>query len=150
MNTVGKSGANAYNQVSVQTSISEASPHRLIQMLIDAAIDKIAVAKGLMLNKKIAEKGKTISLAVAIIDSLRVSLDKSQDSEIANNLEMLYEYMNRRLTEANLRNDPEILDEVSNLLKPIKEAWDAIPEEIRQKHKDGLLDPGNANKATAS
>lgn len=150
MNTVGKTGANAYNQVSVQTSIHEASPHRLIQMLIDAAIDKISVAKGLMINRKIAEKGKTISLAVAIIDSLRASLDKSQGGEIASNLEMLYEYMNRRLTEANLKNDPAILDEVSNLLKPIKEAWDAIPEDIREKHKQGSLNSTDSPKATAS
>jgi len=150
MNNMGKTGVNAYNQVSVQTSVNEASPHRLIQMLLGAAIDKIAVAKGLMLNKKIAEKGNTISLSISIIDTLRVSLDKSQGGEIASNLEMLYEYMGRRLAEANLHNDPAILDEVSNLLKPIKEAWDAIPEDIRQKHQDGLLNPQNVNKATAS
>jgi len=150
MNTMGKTGVNAYNQVSIQTSISEASPHRLIQMLLDAALDKIAVAKGLMLNKKIAEKGKTISLTVAIIDTLRVSLDKSAGGEIANNLEMLYEYMNRRLTEANLHNDPAILDEVSNLIRPIKEAWDAIPKDIQQKHQDGLLSPENASQNAAS
>lgn len=150
MNSMGKTGANAYSQVSVQTSVNEASPHRLIQMLINAAIDKIAVAKGLMLNNKIADKGKTISLAVAIIDSLRVSLDKSQGGDVASNLEMLYEYMNRRLTEANLRNDPDILDEVSGLLKPIKEAWDAIPQDIRDKHQQGLLDSTDNKNATAS
>lgn len=144
-----KTGVNAYNQVSVQTSVSEASPHRLIQMLIDAAIEKIAMAKGLMQNGKIAEKGNAISLAVAIIDSLRASLDKSQGGEIANNLEMLYEYMIRRLTEANLRNESAILDEVSGLLKPIKEAWDAIPEDIRQKHQQDQLS-AEANKAAAS
>jgi len=149
MNTMGKTGANAYSRDSVKTSVNEASPHRLIQMLISAAIDKIADAKGLMLNNKIADKGKTISLAVTIIDSLRASLDRSQGGDVASNLEMLYEYMNRRLTEANLRNDPEILDEVSGLLKPIKEAWDAIPQDIRDKHQQGLLNPTDNKKATA-
>ena len=142
MNSMGNktAGAQAYSQVSVHTGVNEASPHRLIQMLIDAAIDKVAAAKGLMANGKIAEKGKTISLAVAIIDSLRASLDRAKGGEIADNLEMLYDYMIRRLTEANVKNDPAILDEVSNLLKPIKEAWDAIPEDIKEHHQRVVMD----------
>ena len=150
MKTMGNrsAGAQAYSQVSVQTSLNDASPHRLIQMLIDAAIDKISVAKGQMDNGKIPEKGKTIGLAVSIIDSLRASLDRSKGGEIADNLEMLYEYMIRRLTEANLKNDGTILDEVVNLLKPIKEAWDAIPEDVKQQHQQAVLD--SESQAAAS
>lgn len=150
MSTMGNrpGGAKAYAQVSVQTSVNDASPHRLIQMLIDAAIDKITLAKGLLANGKIAEKGQTIALAVAIIDSLRASLDKSKGGEIANNLEMLYDYMIRRLTEANLKNDAKILTEVSNLLRPIKEAWDAIPEDIKKLHH-AAMEAAEAKAATS-
>ena len=128
-------GINAYNQVAVQTSVLDASPHRLIQMLLNAALEKIAKAKGFMLNKKIAEKGAQIGLAVSIVDALRASLDKERGGEISENLENLYDYITRRLTEANMSNKIDILDEVIALLLPIKEAWDAIPEDVRAAHQ---------------
>ncbi|MFV2055957.1 MAG: flagellar export chaperone FliS [Thiohalomonadales bacterium] len=124
-------GIKAYNNISVHTEVNQASPHRLIQMLINAAIGKIAAAKGYMNNKKIAQKGEQIGTAISIIDGLRSSLDKSVGGEIALNLDNLYEYMIDCLTEANINNDPARLDEVITLLKPIKEAWDAIPEDIQ-------------------
>ncbi|NOZ52444.1 MAG: flagellar export chaperone FliS [Gammaproteobacteria bacterium] len=135
-NSKGVSGAlNAYNQVAVQTGVNDASPHRLIQMLIDAALEKIAAAKGLMLNGRIAEKGQQIGLAVSIIDGLRISVDKVRGGDVAQNLEDLYVYINDRLTEANLTNNTAFLDEVTSLLRPIKEAWDAIPDDVRLKHQ---------------
>lgn len=140
-------GVKAYSQVSVHTDVSQASPHRLIQLLIDAALGKISNAKGLMINSQIAEKGKQIGLAVSIIDGLRASLDKSNGGEIAENLDCLYDYMIRRLTDANITNDVAILDEVSSLLKPIKEAWELIPESIRSKHKSEILNAETESKA---
>lgn len=130
-----KSGINAYNQVAVQTGVSEASPHRLIQMLLEAALEKLAKAKGFMANKRIQEKGENIGLAISIIDVLRASLDMQRGGEISHNLESLYDYMTRRLTEANLKNDLTMLDEVANLLLPIKQAWDAIPQDVRIAHQ---------------
>lgn len=129
-------GVNAYNQVSVQAGVADASPHRLIQMLIDAALKKIHLAKGNIENNDIAKKGELIGQVISIVDCLRASLDHSQGGDISSNLELLYEYMIRRLTEANIKNDLGALDEVIELLKPIKEAWDAIPEEIRQQHQE--------------
>ena len=128
-------GINAYNTVAVHTGVSEASPHRLIQMLLDAALEKIMSAKGFMSNGKVSAKGEQIGLAVSIIDALRASLDKEKGGDIALNLERLYEYSIERLTEANLQNDLSKLDEVVAVLKPIKEAWDAIPLEVQQEHE---------------
>jgi len=150
-NPKGVSGAlNAYNQVAVQTGVNDASPHRLIQMLIDAVLEKVAAAKGLMINGRIAEKGQQIGLAVSIIDGLRVSVDKERGGEIAQNLEDLYFYINDRLTEANLTNNAVLLDEVTSLLRPIKEAWDAIPEDVKLKHQQQQeLQDRKAREATA-
>ena len=135
-NNTGKAkGINAYNQVSVQTDISDASPHRIIQMLIDAALQKICAAKGFIENKNISKKGELLGQTISIIDCLRASLDKSKGGEVAENLDLLYDYMLRRLTEVNINGDVAILDEVASLLKPIKEAWDAIPEDIREWHQ---------------
>ena len=128
-------GVNAYSQVAAQTGVHAATPHRLIQMLIDAALEKIATAKGFLRNNKIAEKGKQIGLAVSILDALRASLDKQKGGDISANLDALYDYMIRQLTEANLKNDAALLDEVTALLLPIKEAWDAIPEEAKLAHQ---------------
>ncbi len=75
----------------------------------------------------IEKKGLAISKAIMIIDSgLRASLDKKVGGEIAENLDALYAYMSQRLMMANLKNQPEILEEVHSLLKDLKSAWDAI------------------------
>jgi flagellar protein FliS len=140
------SGINAYNQVAVHTGVNDASPHRLIQMLLDAALEKIAKAKGFMLNKRIQEKGENIGLAISIIDVLRASLDMNAGGEISQNLENLYNYMTRRLTEANLNNDSTLLDEVANLILPIKQAWDAIPKDVCETHQQQM----EANKEQAA
>lgn len=122
-----KSGANAYAKVGVETGVLAASPHKLIVMLFDGAL--VAVAMGIQHMKAadIEKKGLAISKAIMIIDSgLRASLDKNAGGEIAENLDALYAYMSQRLMMANLKNQPEILEEVHSLLKDLKSAWDAI------------------------
>lgn len=121
-------GASQYKQVGAQTSVESATPHRLIQMLLEGALEKINLARGYMQRGETAMKGTHISWAISIIDGLRMSLDKEAGGEIAANLDALYDYMGRRLVEANLHNDEAILNEVSGLLIEIKSAWDAIPE----------------------
>ncbi len=125
---------NQYAQVSNQSTAAFANPHRLIQMLMEGALEKISKAKGYIKNKDIAKKGEHIAWAISIIEGLRVSLDHSQGSDISQNLESLYVYMNSRLTQANLNNSTEMLDEVTALLVDIKSGWDAIPQDIIEKH----------------
>jgi flagellar protein FliS len=115
-----------YSENAVQAGIESASPHRLIQMLMEGALGKIAAAKGHMERGEIRPKGEQIGCAISILEGLKASLDKDKGGEIAQNLEDLYIYMERRLIEANRGNDTSLLDEVSDLLRQIKEAWDAI------------------------
>ena len=115
-----------YHQVNTQSGVAYASPHRLIQMLMDGALERIAVAKGCIQRQDIVAKGKQIGNAVDIIGGLREGLNEETGGEIAVNLDALYDYMQRRLLEANLHGDIAILDEVADLLRPIKEAWDAV------------------------
>lgn len=121
-------GLDHYKSVESPASAEYATPHRLIQMLLEGAIEKINLAKGYMQRKEIALKGSHISWAISIIEGLRMSLDQEAGGDIATNLDALYDYMGRRLVEANLRNDTAMLDEVAGLLKEIKMAWDAIPQ----------------------
>ena len=116
-----------YGQVGAQTGIVNASPHRLIQMLMEGALSRIAQAKGHIERKETKLKGETIGTAVSIIGGLRDSLDLTQ-GEIAENLDALYEYMSNRLLEANVKSDATILDEVHGLMAEIKLAWDTIQD----------------------
>lgn len=116
-----------YAKVGVESGVAAADPHKLIAMLYQGALLAIANAKNGMLRKDIPAKGAAISKAIAIIDEgLNASLDKNVGGELAHNLSALYEYMGVRLITANLNNDMTILDEVSNLLTDLQQAWDSI------------------------
>ncbi len=115
-----------YQQVGVKAQVTEADPHRLIQMLMQGGLDRMSQARGAMERGDFAEKGVLLGKAIAIIGGLRDVLDKKAGGELAENLDSLYEYMSMRLFEANRNNDPQLLDEVSALLGEIKEGWDGI------------------------
>jgi len=119
-----------YRQVGNHASVEDASPHKLILMLLTGAQERIATAKTHMINGNIAAKGETIGTAMNIVVGLRASLDHDKGGEISSNLDALYEYMEKRLFEANVKNDPAMLDEVSNLLKEITSAWVGITDQI--------------------
>ncbi|MEB0045445.1 MULTISPECIES: flagellar export chaperone FliS [unclassified Pseudomonas] len=115
-----------YQKVGAQAQTSEASPHRLVQMLMEGGLDRIAQAKGAMERKDIPGKGSSISKAIGIIGGLREGLDLETSADTVGELDRLYAYMMKRLAEANIKSDPRILDEVAGLLRTVKEGWDAI------------------------
>ncbi|WP_443113727.1 flagellar export chaperone FliS [Herbaspirillum seropedicae] len=122
-----KRGANAYANIGVETGVLAASPHKLITMLFDGALVAIALGKKYMAEGNIKDKGESITKAILIVDNgLRASLNKEVGGELALNLDSLYEYMSRRLFEANATNNPAILDEVHSLLEDIRSAWEQI------------------------
>lgn len=122
-------GLQAYQRVNTQTSITDADPHKLIQLLYDGALERINMAKARMQAKDFEGKGRLISKAIEIIGGLRSFLDFEKGGDLAERLEGLYDYMERTLFEANVKNDPAKLDEVAELLRSIKEGWDGIREE---------------------
>lgn len=119
-------GISAYKQFGVRTAIESASPHKLIQMLIDGALTKIHLARGCLERGDIVGKCSNIDWSMAIIGGLRGSLNLEEGGVIAENLDNLYEYMGRQLALANVRNDTDLLDEVVSLLGEIKAGWDGI------------------------
>jgi flagellar protein FliS len=128
-----KRGVNAYANVGLETGIASASPHKLIVMLYDGVLTALAKAKANIVGGNVAVKGAAISHAITIIDNgLRVSLDKEAGGEIAENLDALYDYMSRRLFEANLKNDTGIIEEVHGLLSSLREAWVEIGDKVGQ------------------
>lgn len=117
-----------YQSVNTQARVVDASPHRLIQMLMEGGLTRIAQARGAMERGQTALKGELIGKSIAILAGLRESLDHQQGGELAGNLDGLYEYMMARLTEANISNEPALLEEVAGLLRDIKAGWDAIAQ----------------------
>ena len=121
--------AKAYSQVGLETGVAAASPHRLIVMLYDGALRAIADAGAHIVAGRVAEKGVAISKAIGIIDEgLKASLDRTQGGAITGHLDDLYDYMNRRLLLASLRNDTTGLAEVAALLTELRGAWAAIEQ----------------------
>ncbi|MGV7209058.1 flagellar export chaperone FliS [Oxalobacteraceae bacterium A2-2] len=124
-----QTGVNAYAKIGMETGVAAASPHKLIVMLFDGALQALNAALFGMRENNIPEKGKALSKAIMIIDSgLRASLDKKAGGEIAESLDALYEYMSGRLLTANLKNDPAIIEEVQRLLTELRDAWNAIAD----------------------
>src|SRR3569832_1566951 len=143
-----RSALQQYNQVRTHAQIEGASPHRLIQMLMEGALDKIRIAKGFMERRKIPEKVQHINWALSILDGLRISLDMEKGGDIAQNLDSLYDYMLRRLGVANMDIDPAILDEVVGLLIEIISAWDALPQILKTEDRKAAAQQQNLNIAT--
>lgn len=133
------SALSQYKSVSVSSGVESATPHRLVQMLMEGALDKMAAAKGHMLRNELADKGRFISWAISIISGLQSSLDMEAGGELSRNLDDLYDYMVRRLGEAGAKNDPTILDEVSSLLLEVKSAWDVIPTQLDAENRQTAL-----------
>jgi flagellar secretion chaperone FliS len=122
----------AYRSTSVHSNLEASDPHRLVVMLMDGALERIATARGLMTNSTGgAERAQLLHRAVAIIDELRNSLNFKAGGDISRNLDALYDYMCVRLMQASASNKPEWLDEVSRLLGEVRAAWLALPASAR-------------------
>ncbi|MBD8092245.1 flagellar export chaperone FliS [Pseudomonas fluorescens] len=117
-----------YQKVNSHAQISEASPHRLVQMLMEGALDRMAQAKGAMARGDIAQKGLLLGKAIDILIGLRDGLnpEKTEDPAALQQLDNLYAYMTTRLLEANSKSDVSMIDEVAGLMITLKEGWDGI------------------------
>ncbi|WP_166425003.1 flagellar export chaperone FliS [Paraglaciecola sp. 20A4] len=121
-------GINAYKKGNLKQEVAQADPHKLTLMLMQGALDRMAYAKGCIERKEFAEKGQHIGRCTSILINLRDTLDLTNNAEVADNLFALYDYMVQRLTDATVQNSVSIMDEVINLMLPIKTAWSQIPE----------------------
>lgn len=125
-------GINAYKKGNLKQEIATADPHKITLLLMQGALERMAYAKGCIERKDFEGKSQNLARATAIIVSLRDSLDMESGGEVAENLAALYNYMTERLTDASVQNSLSIMDEVINLMLPIKNAWAEIPDEAKQ------------------
>lgn len=124
---MSRNPAVAYQQISAETSVESADPHRLIMMLFEGAQTAILMARFHMEQNHVSDKGMAISKAIDIItNGLLASLDTKEGGELAERLAALYEYISHRLLWANLKNDIAALDEARSLLGELQSAWAVI------------------------
>jgi flagellar protein FliS len=121
-----------YHQTN-KTTAQQASPYQLVAMLFQKLLGNIATAKGAILQDNFEKKGTELSNAISIIGVLEGSLDFKQGGEVSENLAALYRFCSEELLAASINNDPEKLDEVIQILLPIKSGWDSIPLETQSK-----------------
>ncbi|WDE13230.1 flagellar export chaperone FliS [Thalassomonas haliotis] len=121
-----------YQQTTVSAA-KEANPYQLVAMLFQKLLGNIASAKGAIQQKDHAKKGDLLSKAITIIGVLQGSLDFENGGDISQNLSDLYIFCSDKLVEANTNNDEALLDEIIQILLPIKAGWDSIPKDEQDK-----------------
>lgn len=114
-----------------QNSVNTASPGELTLMLYNGCLKFIHQAKKAIEKKNIEMKNTNIQKAQTIIQELMVTLN--MDIEVSKNMMSLYDFMNRRLMEANIKNDASILDEVEGLVTEFRDTWKEVIQVNRQK-----------------
>ncbi|WP_020209460.1 flagellar export chaperone FliS [Gilvimarinus chinensis] len=114
-----------YRQLGLQGEVSNASPHRLIQMLFEGLLQQLDLASAAFDRKDIAARGEHLGRAIAIVEGLRDSLNL-EVAELARQLDSLYEYCTLSLLNANKNQNPDQVREVRQLLWVLKTGWDAI------------------------
>ena len=120
----------AYQMVATHGGVAAADPHRLILMLLDGAMSRIAQARGCTERGAAADRITHLNRTLGIIAELRASLDPAGGS-IASNLDGLYDFMSRQILLAHVDPRTEILDGVTALLNEIRSAWILIPQDAR-------------------
>lgn len=124
--TAQASAFNAYKQNSVTT----ASPGELTLMLYNGCLKFLMKAKNAINEKQIEEKNTNILKAQAIIAELMSTLN--MDYDISKQILPLYDYINRRLIDANVKNDIAIIEEVEGLVTEFRDTWKEVIKINRQ------------------
>lgn len=119
-------GIQAYKKDSLRSDLASANPHRVIQLLMQGALERIALGKGCIERKDFMGKSTSLTRAIEIINALRDALERDENPELVDNLDSLYLYMIEQISLAGAEMSTKRLDDVSGLILTIKEAWDQV------------------------
>ena len=150
MSSFARKSLGAYQTVSAHGAVADADPHRLVQMLMDAAMERMNTARACIERDETSRKARLLHSCVTLIAELRGSLNMKDGGPLAQNLSALYEYMNRQLLMANVQNDVSKITEVMSLLTEIRTAWVAIGPEVRKSNPGAMPLPANAGLGMAA
>ncbi|MCV6589893.1 MAG: flagellar export chaperone FliS [Marinobacterium sp.] len=120
-----------YQDVDIKATLATASPHKQIDMLFEGAMKFLVQAKAAIEHGSIEGRTKYINNASNIVFALNDYLDFEKGGAIAEELSRLYDYMLRRMVEANRNNSAEACDEVVSLLTELRQGWISMPAEYK-------------------
>lgn len=124
-------GAAKYSSGKVDMEL-DANPHRLVQMVYQSILEKLAIMKGAIDRGDLVSKSQLNTKLQLLFVELRKSINYDLGGEISTNLDNLYEYCARLVSQANAAGDKNKLDEVIGLIGIIKESWDKIEDEANE------------------
>ena len=116
-----------YGQIKNDTQTTYASPHQLMLMLFDGAIEAMSVTIGAIQNENFELRSKQNTRSITIINGMRECLDMEMGGELAGNLDSLYQYMTQELFRASFKNDADTIQNIQTMLKDIRGSWEKIP-----------------------
>ena len=116
-----------YGQIKNDAQTTYASPHQLMLMLFDGAIEAMSMTVGAIQNKNFELRSKQNTRSITIINGMRDCLDMEAGGDLANNLYSLYQYMAQELFKASFKNDADTIQNIQTMLKDIRESWEKIP-----------------------
>ena len=111
-----------------QANYFTADPLRLVLMCYEGAISHLRLARESYLAKDYETKGKALIKALDILHELNVTLDMQKGGEIAANLRSLYLFMIRALTEADLKRNMTVFEQVIQMLEELEGEWKMVAE----------------------
>lgn len=124
-----------YGQMKNDTQTMYASPHQLVLMLFDGAIESMSMTIGAIQQKNIEMRGKYNTRAISIINGMRDCLDMNSNSELSENLYSLYQYMAQELFRAGFKDDADTIQNIQTMLKDIRGSWEKIPLDMHYMQK---------------
>ena len=116
-----------YGQIKNDSQTTYASPHQLMLMLFDGAIEAMSMTIGAIQNNNFELRSKQSTRSISIINGMRECLDIETGGDLANNLYSLYSYMAKELFKASFKNDADTVQNIQTMLKDIRESWEKIP-----------------------
>ena len=124
-----------YGKIKDDTQTMYASPHQLMLMLFDGALEAMSLTIAAIQNKNFELRSKQNTRSITIINGMRECLDMEAGGELADNLYSLYQYMTQELFRASVKNDDETIRNIQTMLKDIRGSWIKIPLDMHHMQK---------------
>ena len=124
-----------YGKIKDDTQTMYASPHQLMLMLFDGALEAMSLTIAAIQNKNFELRSKQNTRSITIINGMRECLDMEAGGELADNLYSLYQYMAQELFRASFKNDAETIRNIQTMLKDIRGSWEKIPIDMHYMQK---------------
>ncbi|WP_163193277.1 flagellar export chaperone FliS [Clostridium thermarum] len=105
-------------------SVTYASKEQLLLMLVEGAVKFAKIGRQAIVDKDIKKCHENLIKAQNIFYELMATLNVEQGGEWAKAMMNIYDFIVRRLTDANIKKDVTIMDEVIPLIEEVKNTWE--------------------------